>query len=82
VYGSNKDYTGSTQALTLDLYMPSGGTDEKRPLLILLHGLGSTKGNLQAFARTIAEQGVAVASISYRDFSYRSYDLSDITDKE
>jgi acetyl esterase/lipase len=82
VYGSNKDYTGSMWTLTLDLYTPPGDTDEKRPLFVLLHGLGATRWNLWAFARTIAKQGVAVANISYRDFGYRSYELSGITDEE
>jgi para-nitrobenzyl esterase len=81
-YGSNKDYTGSMQTMALDLYTPPGDTDEKRPLFILLHGLSQGRANLHAFARMIAGQGVAVANIDYRDFSYRSYYLSGITDEE
>jgi predicted esterase len=66
VYGSNKDYTGTTETLKLDVYFPPGVAQGKRPLLILLHGAGADKADVAPIARAVAQQGIVVAGINHR----------------
>jgi poly(3-hydroxybutyrate) depolymerase len=69
-YGSNKDTSGKTVSLTLDLYFPSGAnTANKYPLILMLHGgsyLNGDKSDMASYSTVIADSGFIVASINYR----------------
>ena len=59
VYGSNKNSSGITQSLTMDIYQPTGDVETARPLLILAHGgsfIGgsSTDGDMVAISNSFA----------------------------
>ncbi len=71
VYGSNKNSSGITQSLTMDIYQPTGDVETARPLLILAHGgsfIGgsSTDGDMVAISNSFAKKGYVCASINYR----------------
>jgi predicted esterase len=67
-------YNGQKQNLYLDLYLPfdlytTKDLNQKRPLLVMVHGGGFLGGNEDAFsgpALFFAELGYVVASINYR----------------
>lgn len=72
-YGSNINYKGNSQNLTLDFYEPQGDTLSKRPLIIYIHGGGFVDTNqnksllhIVAFADSMTRRGYAIASINYR----------------
>ncbi len=71
VYGSNLDYTGASEELTLDVYQPSEDNMIERPLVIMCHGgsfvSGSKNGpDVVPFCQDMAKMGYVVASINYR----------------
>ncbi|WP_107037719.1 T9SS type A sorting domain-containing protein [Brumimicrobium mesophilum] len=70
-YGSNLNFDGTTQNLFLDVYQPSGDTENTRPLIIFIHGgsfvLGSKIGiDVVPLAEIYAKKGYVTSSISYR----------------
>jgi len=70
-YGSNVNYDGSNQDLFLDIYQPTGDTDNARPLIIFIHGgtfiFGSkTGGDVVPLAEMYAKKGYVSSSMNYR----------------
>lgn len=70
-YGSAINDQGEVQELRLDLYEPSGDTDDARPVLLLAHGGGFVAGSknnprMVALATEFARRGWVTASIDYR----------------
>jgi acetyl esterase/lipase len=70
-YGSATDQQGTTVALNLDVYRPSGDTVTKRPVVIWLHGglfESGDKTSSEAVdqATEFARKGYVTASINYR----------------
>lgn len=69
-YGSNKDWTGNTQNLLLDLYTPPGASaTEKFPLVVYIHGGGFVDGDKldkKALMMDFANSGFVGASVNYR----------------
>jgi dienelactone hydrolase len=70
-YGSATSQTGTTVALKLDLYQPTGDTQTKRPVLVWVHGGGFSSGDKASgvapdIGNTFAKLGYVVASINYR----------------
>ncbi|MBK6443885.1 MAG: carboxylesterase family protein [Bacteroidetes bacterium] len=70
-YGSNVDYTGATQALTMDVYEPDSDSLAARPLIVWAHGgsfMGGTKndGDVTSLCNHFAKRGYVCVSINYR----------------
>ncbi|PKR81014.1 hypothetical protein CW751_07560 [Brumimicrobium salinarum] len=70
-YGTNLDYEGNSVDLKLDLYQPTGDTENERALIIFIHGgsfvQGSKTGNdVVPLAKFYAKKGYVTSSISYR----------------
>ena len=69
-YGSNKDTSGNTVSLTLDLYFPdSAKTGGQYPLVMMIHGgsyLNGDKADVKSDCEMLADSGFVVASINYR----------------
>jgi len=70
-YGSNINFSGGTENLTLDVYEPTGDTETNRPLMIICHGGNFTGGSktgsdVVPLAEDITKMGYVVASINYR----------------
>lgn len=70
-YGNATGFDGQPEALTLDLYQPTGDTVARRPLMIYVHGGSFSSGDssspeLVDEATTLVKQGYVVASINYR----------------
>lgn len=69
VYGNNTTQGGTNQDLIMDVYQPSGDTENSRHLVILAHGggfVGGDKSSFEDLARYLAQSGYVVASINYR----------------
>lgn len=77
VYGTNINWEGQNENLTLDIYSPKLKQDpgtqelvaEKFPLVVFIHGGGfltRDKSDGQSFGRSLAAKGYVVASINYR----------------
>jgi acetyl esterase/lipase len=56
----------------LDIYLPLSG-DRPFPTLLLIHGGGGDKRDLDHWARHFAERGYAAISINYRDMNLFDY---------
>ena len=70
-YGSNLNFDSSNQDLLLDIYKPTGDTDNSRPLIIFIHGgsfvTGSKLGlDVTPLAEMYAKKGYVTSSINYR----------------
>lgn len=70
-YGQNFTYAGVDQELLLDVYKPSGDSENSRPVVIMAHGgyfLGGNKGDdsVAPICTDLAKMGYVTASISYR----------------
>ena len=68
-YGNATGFDGGQDSLRLNLYLPDGDLQTERPLVVCVHGGGFTGGNrndLNALCTTLASQGFAAATISYR----------------
>jgi para-nitrobenzyl esterase len=70
-YGSNTNYLGSNQTLTLDVYEAAGDTSVARPLIIWMHGGSflsgtSTDVDVASLSNHFAKKGYVCASINYR----------------
>lgn len=69
-YGSNKDTSGNTVSLTLDLYFPAGAISTgKYPLVMMIHGgsyLNGDKSDVKNVCTILADSGFVVAAINYR----------------
>lgn len=70
-YGQNTSWNGAATTLKMDVYQPTGDTETKRPLLILVHGgsfIGGSKtdGDMVTFSQKFAKKGYVCASIDYR----------------
>lgn len=69
-YGSNKDTSGNTVSLALDLYFPPGSNSGNRyPLILMFHEgsyLNGDKSDLAAYCDILADSGFVVASVNYR----------------
>ena len=70
-YATALNYKDETQELQMDLYFPSASKDkmEKRPLILLIHGGGFTKGKREGMAfmcQQFAQRGFVAATMSYR----------------
>jgi hypothetical protein len=70
-YGQNTSWNGASTTLKMDVYQPTGDTETKRPLLILVHGgsfIGGSKtdGDMVTFSQKFAKKGYVCASIDYR----------------
>ena len=70
-YGSNLDYTGAIDDLSLDIYQPQGDNMTDRPLVIMCHGGSFVSGSkvgpdVVPFCQDMAKMGYVVASIKYR----------------
>lgn len=69
--------TVGKKELKLDLYYPTAKRSEKAPILIYTHGggwaagsrAGAAKGAFAAVFKPLLDQGIAVASVSYRLYS-------------
>lgn len=71
VYGKNTTQKGEEKVLDMDIYTPQSDTDTNRPLVLLAHGGGFTRGNKESLKYTglieyLAKSGYVVASITYR----------------
>jgi acetyl esterase/lipase len=71
VFGGAVNNLGVTQELRLDLYLPKGDREKKRPAIVFAHGGGFKKGNRKArdvvdTLTRFARQGYVAASIDYR----------------
>ncbi len=71
VYGESVDYTGKKIELKLDVYKPEGDTEDKRPLIIWIHGGGFVTGDktnrgIVSLCEYFAKRGYVTASINYR----------------
>lgn len=74
LYGSAINFNGSTDSLTLDLFLPRCDDSSQvllRPLLLFIHGgafLAGDKNDLsiQSFCKSFASRGYVTASIDYR----------------
>ncbi len=70
-YGSNKDWLGQTQNLTMDIYQPTttmGST--KYPVVVSIHGGAfdfGDKSDIAADCQILASKGFIVAAINYRE---------------
>lgn len=72
-YGSNMTFSGSTQALKLDVYQPQGDTAALRPLIVWAHPgsfVGGSKSDPEMvnICTDFAKLGYVTASIDYRLF--------------
>lgn len=70
-FGVSKQYTGTTQTLTLNFYEPANDTASKRPLIIFAHGgsfIAGTKDDqdVTELCQRFARKGYICASINYR----------------
>jgi len=70
-YGQNTSWNGASTTLKMDVYQPTGDTETKRPLIILVHGgsfIGGSKtdGDMVAFSQKFTKKGYVCASIDYR----------------
>jgi hypothetical protein len=70
-YGSADTYSGTTQALSLDVYEPDGDTTSFRPLIVFAHGgsfISGTKNDqdITTICTRFAKMGYVCASIDYR----------------
>ncbi|MFY7972666.1 MAG: alpha/beta hydrolase fold domain-containing protein [Flavobacteriales bacterium] len=70
-YGNNLTYQGAAQALTMDIYQPTGDAQVDRPLVMIAHGGffvgGSSDGtDVVPMCTDLAKMGYVVASINYR----------------
>jgi poly(3-hydroxybutyrate) depolymerase len=69
-YGSNKDTSGKTISLTLDLYFPPGTkSPTKYPMILMFHGgsyLNGDKSDMADYCDILADSGFVVAAINYR----------------
>jgi dipeptidyl aminopeptidase/acylaminoacyl peptidase len=69
-YGSNKDISGNTIPLLLDVYIPMHiDQGKKLPLMLFVHGGGfvaGDKSDAASFMKTFALAGFAAVSINYR----------------
>jgi len=71
VYGQNYNSTGKLVELKMDVYEPHGDTEEKRALVIFIHGGGFVSGDKASgqwvkICTTFAKRGYVSASINYR----------------
>ncbi len=71
VYGQNYNSTGELVELKMDVYEPHGDTEEKRALVIFIHGGGFVSGDKASrqwvrICTTFAKRGYVSASINYR----------------
>ena len=70
-YGNNYDLNGNDVALLLDVYEPSGDSQELRPLVIFAHGgsfVGGSKegADVVPICQDLAKMGFVTSSINYR----------------
>lgn len=70
-YGSAPDSNNQPEALTLDLYQPTGDTNTSRPAVIWAHGGGfccgdKSSADIPALANYFAQRGYVAVSINYR----------------
>lgn len=70
-YGSNINYIGKKDTLTMDIYQPKGDTITKRPLIIWAHGgsfINGTKkdSDMVVLSKIFAKKGFVCASVKYR----------------
>jgi para-nitrobenzyl esterase len=70
-YGANVTAGGTNQALTMDIYEPTGDLETNRPLIIWAHGgsfVSGTKndGDVVALSQSFAKKGFVCVSINYR----------------
>lgn len=70
-YGRNYDYNGNLVDLKMDVYEPHGDRENKRALIIFIHGGGFISGDKAGrqwvyLCETFAKMGYVTASINYR----------------
>ena len=70
-YGEALNYMGNLQDLKMDVYFPNTDIDtqEKRPLILLIHGgsfTGGTRESMTYHSKELSKRGFVVATISYR----------------
>lgn len=70
-YGEAFNYMGNLQDLKMDVYFPNTDIDtqEKRPLILLIHGgsfTGGTKESMTYHSKELSKRGFVVATMSYR----------------
>lgn len=71
LYGENINVNFLPEDLVVDIYSPSGDTNEERPLIVIAHGgffvAGSNDGvDVVSLCEDLARMGYVVGSISYR----------------
>ena len=70
-FGSNSSYNGAVTSLKMDIYQPTGDTQQNRPLIVMGHGgsfLGGDKAgaDIVPLANYFAKLGYVTASYNYR----------------
>jgi dienelactone hydrolase len=68
-YGLAVNASGALQSLELDLYEPTGDTEQQRPVFVWAHGGFFTQGNkseIGTIGPFMAQRGYVVLSIEYR----------------
>lgn len=70
VYGSNINYLGKQQVLTMDIYYPSKRVEGKvYPMVMMIHGGSFLNGNKEAMTghcKQLADSGFVAVTINYR----------------
>ncbi len=69
VYGSALNYNNREVSLTMDIYMPAVGRQDRYPLIVMVHGGGFIAGNREEMSRWVdyfVNRGYVVANVSYR----------------
>lgn len=70
VYGSNVNYQGRRESMTMDVYYPPNlSAGKKYPMVMLIHGgtfLNGKKEDMAALCRQMADSGFVAITINYR----------------
>ncbi len=68
-YGSNTSFSGTEQALLMDVYEPAGDAQSQRPVIVMAHAGAFVEGersDLEDLCITFAQRGYVAATIDYR----------------
>jgi len=82
-YGSNINPQGEMQDLLVDIYEPTGDTEEARPLVIWCFGgafIGGDRQQMEPYCEFMTQRGYVSASIDYRLWDIFGQGLPDSLD--